>query len=144
MATSCFFSSSFISINDNPPIDAPANANGTVGIDGIIAKANIIAAAIPRATGKADNWVVKVLPKLFFEFDLVTRIPAAVEISNAGTWLTSPSPIVKITKRLAASPADIPIWVIPIIIPPKTFITVIIIPATASPLTNLDAPSMVP
>ena len=26
-----------------------------VGIDGIIAKANIIVAAIPRATGKADN-----------------------------------------------------------------------------------------
>ncbi len=44
----------------------------------------------------------------------------------------------------ADSPMLISIITAPITIPPKIFIIVIIIPAMASPLTNLDAPSIAP
>ena len=55
-----------------------------------------------------------------------------------------PSPIVSSPYLFRASVAAIPLLVIPIMVPPARFITVIIRPAVVSPFTNFVAPSMEP
>ena len=74
----------------------------------------------------------------------LTTIPAAVDIKSAGICDTRPSPIVRIVYVVAASNAVMPFCNVPIISPPSILIAVIISPATASPLTNLLAPSIDP
>jgi len=63
---------------------------------------------------------------------------------NAGTWVTSPSPMVSLVKIEAASRNGMPNWITPMNSPPRTLISVITMPAIASPRTNLLAPSMAP
>jgi flagellar biosynthetic protein FlhB len=76
---------------------------------------------------------------------MMHEVPKAdVDIMRAGIWLTRPSPIVKTAYFERASPIVSPLEITPIRIPPTIFSTVIIIPAIASFLTNLLAPSIAP
>ena len=87
---------------------------------------------------------MKSLPRLDSDVALVTTIPVPVEISNAGICETSPSPTDRIVNLDNASAIGIPCINTPIINPPITLTKVIRIPATASPFTNLEAPSIAP
>ena len=74
----------------------------------------------------------------------MTSIPAAVETIKAGICVTKPSPTVSLVKVSKASPKAISRCATPITIPPTILLPVINKPATASPLTNLAAPSIAP
>ncbi len=71
-------------------------------------------------------------------------MPLATEMSSAGTWLTSPSPTLSTEYRAIASPIGRPICRTPIAKPPMRLIVTMMMPAIASPLTNLLAPSIEP
>ena len=87
---------------------------------------------------------ISALSELSCPAALLTIKPVAADIKSAGSWETRPSPTVNLVKVDNASIKSICCCHIPIIKPPTMFITVIIIPAVASPLTNFEAPSMVP
>ncbi len=70
--------------------------------------------------------------------------PAATEISSDGICETMASPIDSTAKRLAASPAVMLWYVMPITMPARMLTSVMTRPAMASPLTNFMAPSMPP
>ena len=74
----------------------------------------------------------------------VTSKPAAKEMRNAGTCVTRPSPMVSVVKTEAAWPGLMPASITPMNSPPTMLIKVMMMPATASPRTNLLAPSMAP
>ncbi len=74
----------------------------------------------------------------------VTRMPVATEISSAGICAHNPSPTVSSENLWAASPKGRPCWATPMTMPPTRLISVIRMPAMASPLTNFDAPSIAP
>ena len=79
--------------------------------------------------------------------DAVARVtirPVDTDISSAGIWVTRPSPMVSSEKRSSDSPGLIPICSMPMPKPPSRLTTVMMIPAIASPLTNLEPPSMAP
>ena len=86
-----------------------------------------------------------VLPRSFSEpAERVTRMPVATEISSAGICAQRPSPIDISEKWWAASENGMPIWTTPMMMPPSRLMPVIRMPAIASPLTNLEAPSIAP
>ena len=91
---------------DKTPAAADAIKKGVFGIPGTIARNNIIPLATAETTGNAVNCLVNVLPKFSLLPEVVTNIPAAVEINNAGIWLTRPSPTVNLTYVCAASTID--------------------------------------
>ena len=74
----------------------------------------------------------------------VTMMPVAVESSRAGIWETRPSPMVSSEKVLTASAGAMPRWITPMPKPPMRLIIMTMMPAMASPLTNLLAPSIEP
>src|SRR5581483_1607121 len=63
---------------------------------------------------------------------------------SAGIWVTRPSPTDSVVNAVAASAGDMPWRVTPMTMPPKTLTAVMMMPAIASPRTNLEAPSMAP
>lgn len=67
-----------------------------------------------------------------------------VDTKSAGLRDTRPSPIDRIVKVRAASPIDMPRSATPMTMPPTTLIARMSRPATASPRTNFDAPSIAP
>ena len=78
------------------------------------------------------------------EETLVTIIAVAIANNRDGICATNPSPIDNKIYVSAASSNANSCCVIPIIKPPIMLIAKIKIPATASPLTNFDAPSIAP
>ena len=79
-----------------PPILPLKNKNGSAGIPGISAKRKVAPDTVPSARGLENNCVricISIPSPLAL---LVTTIPAAVAINNAGICDTRPSPIVKI------------------------------------------------
>ncbi len=84
------------------------------------------------------------LPRSESDAALVTTIPVPVDINKAGIWLTNPSPTVNKVYVSRDSAKDIFFINTPIAKPAAIFIMVITIPAMASPLTNLLAPSIAP
>ena len=74
----------------------------------------------------------------------VTSKPAAKEMRKAGTCVTRPSPMVSVVKTDAAWPGLMPASITPMNSPPTMLIKVMMMPATASPRTNLLAPSIAP
>ena len=74
----------------------------------------------------------------------VTISPVAVEISSAGICDTRPSPTVSSAYVETASPGLSPRCTTPMAIPPTRLMATMMSAAMASPLTNLDAPSMAP
>ena len=81
---------------------------------------------------------------LFRLDELVTMMPAAVEITSAGIWVTSPSPTVRTVYSESARVIGIPRCTTPMKMPPTMLMAVIRSPAIASPRTNLAAPSIAP
>ena len=71
-------------------------------------------------------------------------MPVDTESSSAGICVTRPSPTVRRLNFSMASPADSPICIMPMANPPTRLMTVMTMPAIASPLTNLEPPSMAP
>ncbi len=101
--------------------------------------------ATANACGRENSCLRNSLGRLVDWLLRVTSRPAASEIRNAGTWLTRPSPMVSLVKtarRRGAS--DMPAWITPMNRPPTMLISVITMPAMASPRTNLLAPSIAP
>ena len=132
---------------------APANsrasertANGSNGIPGMRPSIATAAAAMRSGRGEPNSWPTRSPPRpLRFSFcTRVTTRPDATEMSSAGTWETSPSPMLSRAYRPIASPRLIPFCSTPIAKPPIRFTTTITMPAIASPLTNLLAPSIAP
>ena len=74
----------------------------------------------------------------------VTTMPVDTDSSSAGICVTRPSPMVSRLNRCSDSPADMPICIIPMTKPPIRLMTVMMMPAIASPLTNFDPPSIAP
>ena len=74
----------------------------------------------------------------------VTMMAVANDSSSEGIWATKPSPMVSNTYNLPASLALKLCCNMPMAMPPTKLMSKISKPAMASPLTNLDAPSMAP
>ena len=74
----------------------------------------------------------------------VTIRPVATESSRAGICETRPSPTESRLYVVTASLNDMPIWATPMAKPPTRLTMVMMIAAIASPLTNLEAPSIAP
>jgi hypothetical protein len=131
---------------DQPTAAKPAaiTRNGSLGSPGISAKTPIA----PAATSGALRWLricpAMSLPRSLSEAALVTMMPVATEISSAGIWAARPSPTVSRLYWCVASVKLSPRWSIPTTMPPMRLIAVMITAAMASPLTNLEAPSMAP
>ena len=96
------------------------------------------------ACGREKSCVTNCCGRFVFCVLRVTSKPAASEMRNAGTWLTRPSPIVSRVKTPAASPSGMPCSTTPMTRPPMMLMSVMTMPAMASPRTNLLAPSMAP
>jgi hypothetical protein len=71
-------------------------------------------------------------------------MPDAVERSRAGIWVTSPSPTVRMLYVSRARPIARFCWSTPMARPPRMLTAVMMSPATASPRTNFEAPSIEP
>ena len=74
----------------------------------------------------------------------LTMIPAEVEMISEGIWETSPSPMVSRVYVSAAWRMGIFSLITPMNSPPTILMTMMTMLATASPRTNLLAPSMEP
>ena len=99
-----------------------------------------------RAFGWAKIWFTMSWPR-GFALSLPTRVtmtPEVIEIRSAGIWLTRPSPIVRMPKRLTHQATSLSNMSMPMRMPPTMLIAVMMSPATASPLTNFIAPSIAP
>ena len=118
--------------------------NGSVGSPGINARTPAAPAAIASGFGLPPNWRIMAMSAEPSTLPFVTTMPAAVETSSAGIWLTSPSPTVSVVKVAAASANGMPWRSSPIARPPTMLMTVISSAAMASPRTNFAAPSMAP
>ena len=71
-------------------------------------------------------------------------MPVPIEMIRAGTWVTMPSPMVSRVKVCSAVDQSMPICATPMIRPAKMLISRMMMPAIASPFTNLVAPSIEP
>ena len=74
----------------------------------------------------------------------MTMMPVATEIKSAGICAARPSPTVSSENWWVASVKERPRWAMPTTIPPIRLIAVMMTAAVASPLTNLEAPSIAP
>ena len=100
--------------------------------------------AVPTAFGEISICRVISNPRLTSEAARVITIPAAVETISAGTCATNPSPTVSKVYVCAAAAMVMPCCSTPIVKPPRILTRVMTTAATASPRTNLLAPSMAP
>jgi hypothetical protein len=92
-------------------------------------------------------WLSCVATLLPMSPDVADRVvirPVATDSSSAGICDTRPSPTLSRLYWFIASAGAIPCWSMPTAKPPTRLITVMMIAAIASPLTNLDPPSIAP
>ncbi len=101
-------------------------------------------AVISRPRGWLATCPVSSVPRSALALERVTIRAAAIEITKLGIWLVSPSPMVSLVKTSAVWPAGQPFSIMPTANPPAMLIAVMRMPATASPRTNLLAPSIAP
>ncbi len=78
------------------PAPSPMAAKGKSGIPGTMAITPAAADTMPRDTGLVASWVTSALSAEPSTPAFETRKPAAMEITRAGTWLTRPSPMVRV------------------------------------------------
>ena len=97
-----------------------------------------------KALGCANIWAAISVPRLISDADFVMTSPVAIETRRAGIWVTRPSPMV--SKAYVESASIMPMLCCshPTRMPPMLFTITIMMPAMASPLTNLFAPSIEP
>ena len=100
--------------------------------------------AIRSAVTDCVSWRAAELPMSPSALARVTTMPVDTDSSRAGIWVTSPSPTDRRLKRCSDSPAVIFIWTMPMMKPPARLMTVMMMPAMASPLTNFEPPSIAP
>jgi hypothetical protein len=122
----------------------PMSRNGIFGSAGTMAKDMITTPATSGALRWSRIWPAMSVPRSSSDAERVTRMPVATEISSAGIWAHSPSPTVSSENVCAASLNGMPCWRTPTTMPPMRLMPVMRMPAIASPLTNLDAPSIAP
>ncbi len=127
----------------NSSVD-PMSRNGTIGMPGMNPIAIAATPAIPRAFRDWVNWVVADAPISVSAPERVTIMPVDTAIRSAGICVTSPSPIVRMPYFARASVTESPFCSIPIAMPPTRLMTMMRMPAIASPFTNFDAPSIAP
>jgi len=100
--------------------------------------------ATASAFGLRVSCVTSSLPMSWARDMRVTMIACAVESSSAGTCATRPSPMVSRVYTRAAS-LNARSWLsVPMARPPTMLTSRIMMPAVASPRTNLLAPSIEP
>jgi hypothetical protein len=107
----------------------------------------IAIADAPAIWSACRDWVsclLAALPRSPSAVERVTMMPLETESSSAGIWVTRPSPMVSRLNRSTASAGAMPIWTTPMMMPPTRLMTVMMMPAMASPLTNFDPPSIAP
>ena len=106
----------------------------------------IITAPRSRERGWAKIWLTMSWPRglAFSEPTRVTMTPEVMEMRRAGICETRPSPMVRMPNRFRHQPASWPNMSMPMRMPPMMLMAVMMMPATASPLTNFMAPSMAP
>jgi hypothetical protein len=133
-------------MNPPTPVIAASSRKMALGKPGTSAKPTSTAEAIISALGSSTSWRAISEPRFSLSSDVtrVTMKPAVMAMNSAGIWLTRPSPMVSSAKRCAASPIDMPSWVVPTMMPPVILTKMMISPAMASPLTNFFAPSSAP
>ncbi len=123
----------------------PSTRNGSFGMPSMRAMANAATPAMASACRDWTSWLDACEPTSPSpEFERVTIMPVATAMSSAGTWVTSPSPTVRMEYVSTASMAGMPCMTTPITMPPSRLMSVMTMPAMASPLTNFDAPSIAP
>ncbi len=125
------------------PATAASDSSGSAGrpVSAKSARKPEVIASAPRP---AVSCLPSSLPRSVLLPERVTIRAAAIEITSAGIWLTSPSPTVSRVYTSAASITEYPFIATPTAKPPTMFTSVMMMPATASPRTNLPAPSMAP
>ena len=126
------------------PTPPPMNRNGSLGIPGIMASATRIPEASSSGCESPRICLRNVSDSRDSELDRVTIRPPDTEITSAGITVTRPSPMVRAVYVSSAFFRSIPCWKTPMRNPATILMTVMRIPATASPRTNFDAPSMAP
>jgi hypothetical protein len=126
-----------------PPRAAALISSGKVG-SGVTERSTRKPAVSSSPVGWLTTWLVSSLPSCALEPDRVTIRAEAMAITKDGIWLVSPSPIVSFVKTDAVWAAGQPRSRTPIAKPPRMLMAVMMSPATASPRTNLLAPSMAP
>ncbi len=118
--------------------------NGIFGSAGTSANAMITTPATSGALRCSRIWPEMSVPRSSSEAERVTRMPVATEISSAGICAHRPSPTVSSENVCTASLNGMPCCRTPTTMPPIRLMPVIMMPAIASPLTNLEAPSIAP
>ena len=78
------------------PAPSAMPAKGRSGMPGTTPITPAAADTMPMLTGFPASWVASALSAEPSTPALETRKPAAMEMTSAGTWLTSPSPMVRI------------------------------------------------
>ena len=78
------------------------------------------------------------------EAERVTMMPVPTAMTSAGTCVTMPSPMVRSVYVWMASPHGRPRCITPMTRPPTMLMSMMMMPAMASPFTNLLAPSIAP
>jgi hypothetical protein len=125
-------------------VPAPTSRNGIFGRPGITHSASAAPPAIRSASLFFPSWVTTLLPMSPELADRVVIRPVATDSSSAGICETRPSPTLSRLYWFIASAGDRPCCSMPTAKPPTRLITVMMMAAMASPLTNLDPPSMAP
>jgi hypothetical protein len=117
---------------------------GSLGMPGMRPSTTMPPPAICRTSFCWDSWRMASVPRSPVAVERVTMRPVATLISSAGTWLTRPSPMLSSAYLLIDSAGPRPCCTIPMTNPPMRLIITMTMPATASPLTNFDEPSIAP
>ncbi len=123
---------------------APTSTNGSFGMPGSRASASAPQPAMSSAVRDWDSCLDAAVPMSPSAVARVTTMPVDTDSSRAGIWVTRPSPMVSRLNRSSDSVTDRPIWTMPMTNPPMRLISVMMMPAIASPLTNFEPPSMAP
>ena len=131
------------SIHAAAAVRAPKERNATCGIPGMT-PSNAKMHAVSHQASTLLNWSEVCSCSDASPETRVTMIAVAMDNSKAGTCATRPSPTASVVYRSIAVPMSISCWSAPTSTPPKMLMKRIRMPATASPRTNLLAPSIEP
>ena len=123
---------------------APAVAKIIVGKPGTTPITMRTPPTTMNSFGRLSSWVPRSVPRPASEPLRVTSTPVAIEMRRALISFTRPSPTVRTVYVVRAAPMSMPFCRTPTVRPPTMLTTMITRAATASPLTNLEAPSIAP
>ena len=96
----------------SPEQPTPSSSSGSFGSD-VSIRAPRKTAVIAKAIGRAVSWAMISSPKFVFTVLRETISAAETDTMKAGTWATSPSPIVSRVNRLTVRENSHPYWTMP-------------------------------